>query len=218
MKRHITPALLNSLKFSGLTKVIEITDTIVPGFVARVRPSGRVTFVLVYRFGGRGGVRRTYPIGHQDTMTIAAARDDARRLRGMIRQGIDPFVERQREIGNRRQAYLETGRANTRSLSGRRAAGRRRTGAPGPAPAELRGSESVGRDALRAAITEAVQLGFNVADSRQQVALYRLAHAALDTGLTELFRKAPIAGGEQSRDAGHETSSRAVHNHQLDED
>ena len=61
----------------------------------RVSPQGTKTFVLIARYpGSRNPVRRT--LGEYDLMSLAEARDEARRWRKLLKQGTDPAVERER--------------------------------------------------------------------------------------------------------------------------
>ena len=66
-------------------------DEEVIGFGLQVRDNGRKTFTLDYTFEGR---RRRYFIGDQPAWTVAAARDEARRLKREIDAGTDPLDKR----------------------------------------------------------------------------------------------------------------------------
>lgn len=64
----------------------------VSGFGARIRSSGRATFILQYR--NRHGQQRKYVIGRYGALTIHQAREIATRKRGEIAQGFDPATEK----------------------------------------------------------------------------------------------------------------------------
>jgi integrase len=66
----------------------------VRGFGVRVTASGSKSFILNYTVGGR---ERRMTIGAYPAWTVAAARDEAKRLRREIDRGVDPLGERQAE-------------------------------------------------------------------------------------------------------------------------
>ena len=67
-------------------------DVEVIGFGIQVRPSGRKSFTLDYSFEGR---RRRLFIGDYPAWTVAAAREEAKRLKRDIDRGVDPLAIRQ---------------------------------------------------------------------------------------------------------------------------
>lgn len=69
------------------TGQLELFDTVVPGFGLRISYGGRRTFFVMTRIHGRQ-VRRT--LGTTDDLTLADARDKARRAKGDAAAGIDP--------------------------------------------------------------------------------------------------------------------------------
>ena len=72
-------------------------DVEIKGFGVRVAPNGRRTYVLSYRMGGREAPKRVFTIGrHGSPWTTEQARRRAIELLGMVRQGIDPALERVR--------------------------------------------------------------------------------------------------------------------------
>jgi integrase len=80
-------------------------DAVVPGFGARVMPSGQVTFVLFTRFpGARNPTRRS--LGSYGALTLEEARTKARAWLTMVKCGVDPKVAEQKTRGDnlRRQA------------------------------------------------------------------------------------------------------------------
>lgn len=64
------------------------------GLFLSVSANGRKTWAFCYQFGGRA---REMGLGSIDFMTIDDARDRAVQLRKMIRDGIDPMAERNRD-------------------------------------------------------------------------------------------------------------------------
>lgn len=66
-------------------------DSEIPGCGARITAAGVVSFLLDYYIFGR---RRRYTIGRYPDLTASGARDEAIKLRAMIRAGRDPMEER----------------------------------------------------------------------------------------------------------------------------
>lgn len=94
MQRRLTDRTLQALRPQA--KRYEVTDVEAPGLGVRVSPQGTKTFVLIARYpGSRHPVRRT--LGEYDLMSLAEARDEARRWRKLLKQGTDPAVERERQ-------------------------------------------------------------------------------------------------------------------------
>ena len=71
MKAKILNRLISELKTRE--KPYEIRDTELRGFILRVQPTGSKTFYAEY---GRG---KRISIGRADTLTVAQARDEAKR-------------------------------------------------------------------------------------------------------------------------------------------
>jgi integrase len=93
-KRNLTDRYLKSLK--GGSKPYDVRDAEVRGLRVRVMPSGERTFVLLARYRhGADPTRRA--LGAYPTLSLAAARDKARKWRDLIRRGIDPAQEEERE-------------------------------------------------------------------------------------------------------------------------
>ena len=74
-------------------------DDEVPGFAIKVTPAGKKVFFIKYRMGGRGSRQRKYTIGTYGQITLAQARDEARRVLGDKARKIDPQEEK---LTNRR--------------------------------------------------------------------------------------------------------------------
>jgi integrase len=77
----------------------QVADSEVAGLALRVSRTKK-TWVLVARFG-RHPTRRK--LGLYPDMSLAQARDEARRWRAALQQGRDPAVEQAREVRRRRQ-------------------------------------------------------------------------------------------------------------------
>ena len=82
---------------------IDVMDTAVPGFGVRVNDAGALTYILNIRFpGDRHPSRRTLgkpgdkTVAAARVFTLADARDEARRWRGLINVGTDPQSETER--------------------------------------------------------------------------------------------------------------------------
>lgn len=87
MADRITDKLVKSL--SGPDKGnIRVYDTEVSGFGIRVTSGGSKSFVLNYRVGGR---ERRITIGKYPDWSVAAAREEARRLKRDVNLGLDPM-------------------------------------------------------------------------------------------------------------------------------
>ena len=71
-------------------------DPDVPGFGCRVTAAGARAFVLNYRRKADGTERR-YTVGSWPSWSVAAARDEARRLRREVDSGRDPLGEHESE-------------------------------------------------------------------------------------------------------------------------
>src|ERR1700730_10894912 len=109
MAKELTARKLQALKRKppkpGTTR--DVDDGEVPGLKARVMPSGERSFVLVGRFpGSQNPTRRS--LGMYGELTLSEARDKARKWRELLKRGIDP---RDQEERDRRQEQRK--RANT---------------------------------------------------------------------------------------------------------
>ncbi len=72
-----------------------VWDGELPGFGARVRPSGKVSYILKYRVGGgRTGTVRKPTIGAHGVITVDQARTIARDWLGEVADGGDPAARR----------------------------------------------------------------------------------------------------------------------------
>jgi len=89
-------------------KPYDMHDTEVKGFVARVRPSGTVTFLLKY--DTITGKSRNYTIGRDghDGYDATKARTEAEDLKHSIKKGADPQRQRNRTKGDKKQELERT--------------------------------------------------------------------------------------------------------------
>ena len=90
MKAHITAPQIKALKPSE--KPYELVDDDLKGFLARVQPSGTVTYYYSYR--SMDGTRKRARIGTHPGLTAPAARKAAEKLAAQVGLGGDPHLER----------------------------------------------------------------------------------------------------------------------------
>ena len=77
-----------------------VWDAKLPGFGIRVRPSGAMSYVVVYRAGaGRGAPVRRFTIANVGKATPEAARRRAKAILGAVAHGRDPAGEKATERG-----------------------------------------------------------------------------------------------------------------------
>ena len=67
---------------------IELRDTLVPGFLCKITPTGRKVFMLQYRTNS--GVRRKPSLGQFGELTVEQARMLAQDWMAEVRRGGDP--------------------------------------------------------------------------------------------------------------------------------
>lgn len=91
MKAHLTERYAKKAVAEGGKKTV-IFDDEVAGFGLYLYPSGRKSFVLLYRIAGR---QRWLTIGNYPEWSVTAAREEAKRQKREIDRGIDPLGERQ---------------------------------------------------------------------------------------------------------------------------
>jgi integrase len=107
-KRALTDRTIQSLgkKPAKPGSTYDVPDALVPGLAVRVMPSGARTFVLTTRYPGRTNPTRR-SLGAYGAITLDTARERARVWIGLIRRGIDPAIEdeRQRTAELRKQAH-----------------------------------------------------------------------------------------------------------------
>ncbi len=86
LKTKITSAIVEGLPVNS--KVYEVYDEILVGFLVRVLPSGLKSFWVRYRLPG--GKRDRVVIGHHGVITVAQARHEAKRILGLVTTGQNP--------------------------------------------------------------------------------------------------------------------------------
>jgi integrase len=79
-------------------------DSQLKGFGLKVTPAGRKVYVLQYRMGGRGLPVKRYTIGNHGDYTPNQARNVAAKLRGGIRNNVDPGAAKRKAIADQRAA------------------------------------------------------------------------------------------------------------------
>ena len=91
MPKILTEVFIRNLQPAPKGQRLAIADAIVPGLKLRVTDKGAKTFVLWRRYPGGG---RTSPsaraLGRVGELTLAQARDKARKWLELIKQGKDP--------------------------------------------------------------------------------------------------------------------------------
>ena len=65
----------------------ELRDTMIPGFLLKVTPTGRKVYILQYRIGGRGTPTKRVTLGAHGALTPEQAREAAVRMAGAIAAG-----------------------------------------------------------------------------------------------------------------------------------
>jgi integrase len=94
-KSAIDQLPIPTLAEAGSAGYVMYWDIVVTGFGVVVRPSGLMTFVLVYR-NKEGRVRRL-KIGRYGRLTVDQAREAAKQHNGKVALGGDPLAERKRD-------------------------------------------------------------------------------------------------------------------------
>jgi integrase len=104
-RKNLTPTLISGLKPAPEGKRYQVMDTQVPGFGIRVTDTGNRTFILRTRYAGSASPGRR-EIGQCADLTLSDAREKARKWRSLVKQGIDPATqeEKQRQEAIRKQA------------------------------------------------------------------------------------------------------------------
>ena len=90
MRARLTDRFVKSATPSGRKSPIFMDDEVIE-FGVQVRETGRKSFTLDYSFGGR---RRRLFIGDFPDGSTVAARDQAKRIKRDVDQGIDPLAVR----------------------------------------------------------------------------------------------------------------------------
>ena len=94
--QRITKRVVDSLKIKP--SEYAVWDVKMPGFGVRVRPTGAISYVVVYRAGsGRGAPYRRYTIGAIGKVTPEKARLRAKGILGAVAHGKDPAGDKTTE-------------------------------------------------------------------------------------------------------------------------
>jgi|TARA_B110000902_G_scaffold259465_1_gene330833 integrase len=104
MKLHISAPKIKNLK--AQEKPYEVVDDDLKGFLARVQPSGVITYYYSYR--SKDGARKRYRIGKHPSITASIARKTAENIAAQVTQGGDPQLEKKGSRAKRAQAKHET--------------------------------------------------------------------------------------------------------------
>ena len=104
LKARITAPHIKSLEPSE--KPYELVDDELKGFLARVQPSGKVTYYYSYR--SMDGTRKRVRIGAHPGLTAPAARKAAEKIAAQVGLGGDPHLEKKQSRARRQKAKHET--------------------------------------------------------------------------------------------------------------
>ncbi len=81
-------------KQKSTDKAIYLWDGDLSGFGVKVLPSGRKSYLVQYRIGGRTGRTRRVSLGIHGNITTEQARVEAKKLLGQVAIGVDPLAEK----------------------------------------------------------------------------------------------------------------------------
>ena len=96
--QRITKRTVDALKANG--REFTVWDDSVSGFGVRVRPTGAMSYVVVYRAGsGRGAPVRRYTIASVGKIAPERARERAKAILGSVAHGHDPANQKTAERG-----------------------------------------------------------------------------------------------------------------------
>ena len=90
MKAKLTTALIRSLEPAD--KPYEVNDQTDKGFIARVQPTGGITYYYAYR--DQDGRKQRFKIGRHPSVTAHTCRKKARQLAVEVVFGISPHAEK----------------------------------------------------------------------------------------------------------------------------
>ncbi|MDB5508808.1 MAG: site-specific integrase, partial [Hyphomicrobiales bacterium] len=95
-RRRLTDRALKSLEPASPGRRYDIMDSDVPGLGIRVTDKGQRTFVLLTRYPGSPNPTRR-ALGEYGVLSLEQARQKARQWHDLIRKGIDPKTEEERQ-------------------------------------------------------------------------------------------------------------------------
>jgi hypothetical protein len=104
MKIHISVSSIRTLEPAA--RVYEAVDDHIKGFLARVQPTGVITYYYSYRTSD--GTRKRHRIGRHPGITAPAARKAAELLAASVSQGSDPHAERKASRVKREKSKHES--------------------------------------------------------------------------------------------------------------
>ncbi len=104
MRAKLTTTAVNGLEPGE--KPFEVVDTEIKGFLLRVQPSGAKTYYYSYRT--KTGKRKRIKLGAHGAVTIAMARDAARKAAGEVAQGVDVQGEKIATLAQAKAARQRT--------------------------------------------------------------------------------------------------------------
>jgi len=104
-KHRLNDRLVSDLQ--PRSKAFLVWDTVQPGLVVQVQPTGHRSFIVVYNRHGR---TRWYHLGNALAIRVAEARKLANAVTYQIAQGKDPAAEREafEDLATRYRKYAET--------------------------------------------------------------------------------------------------------------
>lgn len=111
-KVNLTPGRIAS--FTCPSGQSFLWDSTAPGLGVRATPGGKKAFILQSRFAGKA-IRIT--IGDAGAITLADARNEARRLTLLLEQGIDPREQKRQVIAEQEEAKQERERQEAENLA-----------------------------------------------------------------------------------------------------
>lgn len=104
LKTHISAPKIKALKPSE--RPYEVVDDDIKGFLARVQPSGTISYYFSYRT--QDGTRKRSRIGKHPGITAPAARKIAEKLSAQVGLGSDPQLEKKQARSARERSRYET--------------------------------------------------------------------------------------------------------------
>ncbi len=121
MSRKITEQFVKAVPKPG-TGSMYVWDAAANGFGIRITATGKKSFVLAYRIGGR---QRRYTIGAYPDFSVEAAKTEAGKLRVGIRSGIDPLENKHRDreepiVADLLDAYMKSDNERVKRPSSQR--------------------------------------------------------------------------------------------------
>jgi hypothetical protein len=106
-KKNLTDRTIKTLKPAKPEKHYDLMDSVVPGFGVRVSETGRRTFILIARYPGSDNPTRR-ALGEYGAITLEKAREKARHWLELLRKGIDPRDQEERERAAEQQKRKNT--------------------------------------------------------------------------------------------------------------